>query len=130
MTTDTTLLKTPGARPLAQILQEHSEGEAKLYYTGLPSKPLLIARSRSITTPWKDPGPEAYGKELGPIGNHALSSDVGENKYVPDILRLLESQGVMLTSVDLLRIANSAGPSSSAPVILWIGVTPKTLTPL
>jgi hypothetical protein len=50
-----------------------SEKEAALYYAGLPSKPVLVARTGA---PWKEPtGPEAYYqlKELrGTDGDHAI----------------------------------------------------------
>jgi hypothetical protein len=48
--------------------------EANFYYAGLPSAPLLVARTG--TTSWKArTGPEAYRevKELRTVGNHALT---------------------------------------------------------
>ena len=51
------------------------EQEAQLYYAGLPSRPILIARS-SIT-PWTPPPSlEAYAelKELRPVGQHPISA--------------------------------------------------------
>ena len=56
------------------------EMETKFYYIGLPSKPVLIARTG--TTPWKAPaGPEAYltRKELRPVGNHPLQEVLEDN---------------------------------------------------
>lgn len=134
MTTDTFLTqscvaKPFPARPLSQILEEQSEEfrhEARAYYHGLKSNPPLLARSSSITTPYDD---SETLKELRPVGNHALSGGVWEKDHAPHVLRLLEDQKVLFTSVDVVRIAFDEEPSASAPVILWIGVVPKTLSP-
>ena len=55
-----------------------SQTEAKLYYTGLHSAPVLVARTG--TTLWEEPtSPESHWhqklklKELRPIGNHAIN---------------------------------------------------------
>ncbi len=101
--------------------------EAELYYAGLPSAPLLVARTS--TTPWKAPtGPEAYRqpKELRPVGKHAITEvwkDLG-----PKVFSLLDSMKVKWTSIDVIRIVNAGEPSVSAPVIVWIGVVPASLS--
>ncbi len=103
-----------------------SEIEAKFYYAGLPSTPVLVARTG--TTPWKAPtGPEAYSKikELRAVGNHALQ-DVWEGNLAPKLHALLDSMEVKWTSTDVVRIGNAEEPS--APVILWIGVMPTSLS--
>jgi hypothetical protein len=111
---------SPGQSPV-------SVTEAQFYYAGLPSHPLLIARSSSPTTPWMERGPEAYPqrKELKVVGNHALNN-IWENTLAPLVLALLESEGVKWTSVDVVRIGNAG--EASAPVILWIGVIPTSLS--
>ena len=51
-------------------MYEPSTLESQLYYFGLPSKPVLVARPGAV---WQAPvGLEAYAerKELVPIGNH------------------------------------------------------------
>ncbi|THV02724.1 hypothetical protein K435DRAFT_836237 [Dendrothele bispora CBS 962.96] len=96
--------------------------EAAFYYAGLPSAPILVARTS--TTPWKAPtGPEAYPrrKELRPAGRHALV-EVWEDNLAFKIHALLEN--VMWTSTDIVRIgyADELELSSAPPppVILWI----------
>ncbi|SJL07900.1 uncharacterized protein ARMOST_11257 [Armillaria ostoyae] len=101
--------------------------EAKFfYYAGLPSAPVLVARTG--ITPWKAPtGPEAYRKlkELRVVGNHALE-EVWEGNLAPELHVLLDSMEVKWTSTDVVRIGNAK--ESSAPVILWIGVMPASLS--
>ncbi len=100
--------------------------EAKFYYAGLPSGPVLVARTG--TTPWKAPtGPEAYPKrkELCAVGNHALK-EVWEGNLTLKLHALLDSMKVKWTSTDVVRIRNVE--ESSAPVILWIGVIPASLS--
>ena len=100
--------------------------EAKFYYAGLPSTPVLVARTG--TTPWEAPtGPEAYRKikELRPVGDHKLK-DVWEDNLALKLHALLDSVNVKWTSTDVVRIGNAG--ESSAPIILWIGVIPKSLS--
>ncbi len=100
--------------------------EAKFYYAGLPSAPVLVARTSS--TPWKAPtGPEASQKlkELRPVGNHALM-EAWEGNLALKLHTLLDSMKVKWTSTDVVRIGNAG--ESSAPVILWIGVMPASLS--
>ncbi|KAH8111889.1 hypothetical protein DFH11DRAFT_1512491 [Phellopilus nigrolimitatus] len=102
--------------------------EVKFYYAGLPSSPLLVART--CTTPWEAPrGPEAYRvlKEVRPVGNHPLA-DVWEDNLALKLHALLDSMDVEWTSTDVVRIGLAKEPSAPAPVILWIGVFPKSLS--
>jgi hypothetical protein len=102
--------------------------EAKLYYAGLPSAPVLVARTG--TTPWEAPtGPEAYRKlkELRVVGNHAPNlKEAWEGDLAPKLRALLDSMEVKWTSIDIVRIGNAG--ESSAPVVLWIGVIPASLS--
>lgn len=96
-----------------------------MYYHGLPSDPVLVARTG--TTPWIDPtGPEAYlpFKELRPVGRHALSV-VWEDSLALRLHTLLDLMEVKWTSTDIVRIGI---PDNVFPVILWIGVMPKSLS--
>ena len=107
-----------------------SEDEAQCYYYGLPSRPRLVARSSTPTIPWTNPtDPEGYNqcKELRSVGNHALN-DIWEDTLASLVLDLLNSEGVKWTSVDVVRIGIVGEPS--APVILWIGVIPMSLSPV
>jgi hypothetical protein len=100
--------------------------EAKFYYAGLPSAPVLVARTG--TTPWEAPtGPEAYRKvkELCVVGNHTLK-EVWEDNLAFTLHALLDSMKVKWTSTDVVRIGNAG--ESSAPIILWIGVMPASLS--
>ncbi|KZT04518.1 uncharacterized protein LAESUDRAFT_298724 [Laetiporus sulphureus 93-53] len=103
-----------------------SEKEAMFYYSGLPSGPRLVARTG--TTPWKEPtGPEAYRKlkELGPVGNHPLCEVWGDGLALK-VHDLLDTMKVKWTSIDVVRIKDVE--ESFAPVILWIGVLPASLS--
>lgn len=103
-----------------------SETESKLYYYGLPSRPPLVARSS--TTPWKEPtGSEAYceAKELRPVYNHALQ-EVWKAGLAREVIAVLDSMEVKFTSIDIVRIG--IPEQSHFPVIIWIGVTPGSLS--
>ncbi|KAF8957093.1 hypothetical protein BDZ97DRAFT_120014 [Flammula alnicola] len=111
----------PSPEALSKIAKFY---EAKFYYAGLPSAPVLVARTS--TTPWPT-GPEAYRnvKELHAVGNHALK-EVWEDNLALKLHALLDSMKVKWTSTDVVRIGNAG--ESSAPVILWIGVMPGSLS--
>ncbi len=101
-----------------------SEMEAKFYYAGLPSAPVLVARTS--TTPWELPtDPEACPKELRPAGNHALK-EAWRGDLSSKLLALLDSMKVKWTSTDIVRIG--IAEEYFHPVILWIGVTPASLS--
>lgn len=102
-----------------------SEKEAIFYYSGLPSGPTLVARTGII--PWKEPrGPEAYRKlrDLRTVGNHAIK-EVWEDNLAFKIHALLDSMEIKWTSTDVVRLGYVGKPF--APVIVWIGVVPKSL---
>lgn len=103
-----------------------SDFEAKHYYHGLPSRPVLVARTGNDT--WKPPtGPEAYlrGKELRPVSNHPLN-EVWESHLVVQLFNILDSKEVKWTSIDVVRIGFAE--DSVFPVVVWIGVMPGTLS--
>jgi hypothetical protein len=112
--------------PMVPAPTPPSETEAKHYYAGLPSRPILVARSS--TTPWKAPtGTEAYyEKKLRPVFNHALSKVWG--KLAPEVIALLDSMKVKFTSIDIVRIGIPGEEEDPFPVILWIGVMPASLS--
>jgi len=95
-----------------------SEEEAKYYYRGLPSCPRLVARTS--TTPW-----DRQDKELGPVSGHAIG-EVWQDGLALKAFDLFKSREVDWTSVDIVRI----GPAGEYhnPVILWVGVTPGSLS--
>ena len=67
--------------------------EAKFYYTGLPSAPILVARTS--TTPCEPPtGSEAdyEPKELRGIGNHLLK-DAWDDHLAPKVFCLVRVDG-------------------------------------
>ena len=97
------------------------------YYSGLPSSPKLVYRTGR--TPWAMPiGPEAYRplKELRPVFGHKLNTvwkDLG-----PEVRKLLDSQGVLWTSIDVVRFIKVGASEGPGPVVLWIGIAPETLS--
>jgi len=100
--------------------------EAKFYYLGLPSKPRLVYRTGPV--PWTEPtGLEAYRelKELCPVFGHKLNAiwnDLG-----PKVCDILDSIGVLWTTIDVVGFIKVGARESVGPVILWIGVAPETL---
>ena len=106
-----------------------SEKEAKLYYAGLPSKPLLVARTGA---PWKEPtGPEAYYqlKELhglGTDGDHPIKQ-IWEAGLASKVQGLLNSTKVKWTSLDIVSFENREDFPRPPPT-LWIGVLPASLS--
>jgi len=103
-----------------------SDMEATHYYYGLYSKPVLVARTGSNA--WVVPSsPEAYlrPKELGVVSDPALS-EVWEGGLAFRIHEILEANTVRWTSTDVVRIGFVG--ECAAPVVVWIGVTPDTLS--
>jgi hypothetical protein len=103
-----------------------SNAEAMFYYSGLCSGPRLVYRTG--TTPWNLPtGPEAYRvlKELRPVFGHKLN--VVWNELGPKVCQLLDSQGVLWTSIDVVRFIKIKWGETVGPVVLWIGVGRETL---
>jgi hypothetical protein len=81
-------------------LQPSSKLEALRYYNGLPSAPVLVARTG---TPWKVPdGPEAYLKirDLRVVGNHPFK-EVWEDNLALKLHTLLDSMRVKWTSTSV-----------------------------
>jgi hypothetical protein len=79
-----------------------SDLEAKHYYHGLHSKPVLVARTGTDT--WEPPaGPEAYlrRKELRTVCNHPLKA-VWEDNLALRIHDILESKG-KTTPIDVVE---------------------------
>ncbi|KAJ3483736.1 hypothetical protein NLI96_g6109 [Meripilus lineatus] len=103
--------------------------EANRYYWGLPSVPILLARS-AINSTWEQPcGFEAYSKikEFRPMQKHALH-DVWETNLAFKIHDVLDSHDVQWTSTDIACFGwkddgfwrgRNKNPSF---LVLWIGV--------
>ncbi|KAH9915507.1 uncharacterized protein B0H18DRAFT_1041564 [Fomitopsis serialis] len=89
-----------------------SDEEAKLYYPGLPSRPILVARTGST---WEAPtGPEAYPrlKELRVVGNHEIN-EVWEDDLALKVHAILREEKMDWSSTDVLRIAGGGAADSS-----------------
>jgi hypothetical protein len=112
---------TPDPLPIAPFVP--SAEEAKYRYYGLPSQPYFVARSSHDV--WVMPtGMEAY-RELRPVGRHALC-EVWEGRVGVAMHTFLVEQKVRYTSVDPVRIG--IVNESAAPVIIWVGVEPGSLS--
>jgi hypothetical protein len=113
--------------PSLKLPPPPSEKEAALYYAGLPSKPVLVARTGA---PWKEPtGPEAYYqlKELcGTNGYHAIEQ-IWEYGLASKVRCLLDSMKVKWTSLEIVGFAN-VEDFSGPPPTLWIGVHSASLS--
>ncbi|KIM75663.1 hypothetical protein PILCRDRAFT_92001 [Piloderma croceum F 1598] len=103
--------------------------EAMYYYSGLCSSPRLVYHTSTETTPWTMPtGPEAYRqlKELHPVFSHKLNvvwmTDLG-----PRVCRLLDFQGVLWRSIDVVHFIKVGEGEAVGPIVFWIGVTAKSL---
>ena len=87
------------------------------YYAGIPSRPVLVARSSK--TLWKAPiGPEAYSvkRKLCPVGNHALK-DVWEDNLALKIHAVLDSMKVDWTSTDVFCIGYDEEQSPGSVIL-------------
>jgi hypothetical protein len=85
--------------------------------------------TRTGTTSWKArTGPEAYQevKELRAVGNHVIKSGLGRQPIKLYVLLDLTEVKSRWTSTDIVRIRKRG--ESSAPIILWIGVMPASLS--
>ena len=65
--------------------------------------------------------------ELRPVGNHALA-EVWEDNIALNVIDLLDTMKVNWTTADIVRIGKAKETSAHAPVILWIGVRPTSLS--
>ncbi|CAE6450272.1 unnamed protein product [Rhizoctonia solani] len=121
LTTTTQSTTPPNQAPM-------SESEAQHYYHGLYSRPRLVARSSAFSEPWIEPTvpfEQLPCKELRPVGKHPIY-EVWDDKLAPAVLDLLQTQRIDFTCIDILRIG--IDEEWFAPVVLWIGVTPKSLS--
>ena len=101
-----------------------SDEEAKFYYSGLISLPLLVARTGS--TPWEAPTWEnRWRKELRVVGEHEIT-EVWEDDLALKVHAILRAKHVVWSSTDVVRIAYVDNPFGA--VILWIGVRPESLS--
>ena len=116
---DTNMTTTPLPRSTISDL------EAKLYYKGLHSKPLLVARTGM--NEWQPPdGPEAFlpRKTIRPAGQHKIQG-FWEEEIAPEMHALMEANNVDWTSTDVVRIGYAT--EAAVPLVIWIGVIPNTL---
>ena len=103
-----------------------SISEAKYYYYGIPSCPLLVARSSANV--WVEPtGLESchIPKESSPIGWHPLR-EIWETTVGPAIIGYLHSKRVNWTSLDPVRMGYTG--KSSPPIFVWMGIVPGSLS--
>ncbi|KAH9044292.1 hypothetical protein EDB85DRAFT_2284617 [Lactarius pseudohatsudake] len=111
-------------RPLARAECSDSEYEAKTFYYGLPSNPVLVFQTG---TPWKKPtGPEAYSvpKEVRPVFDDQIATVWDE--MGTQVFEYLDSVEVTWTTIDVVRFAEAE--EDPGPVVLWIGVKPGSLS--
>ncbi|KAH8831699.1 hypothetical protein DL96DRAFT_1778973 [Flagelloscypha sp. PMI_526] len=108
-----------------------STDEARLYYAGLHSSPLLLYRTGK--EPFPPSGSEAYNllKELRPVFNHPIR-DIW-NTLSSKLIPLLDVHAVCFTSVDLVRFKTFKTEAEdekgvSGPVTIWIGVIIENTT--
>ena len=107
--------------------------EAKLYYTGLRSCPVLVARTGA--TRWEPPTGIEGGqklKELRTVSRNHPIREAWEGDLPQKIIAFLDSMDVKWTSLDIVRIGNVEEYYIPlihiAPTILWIGVIPGSLS--
>jgi hypothetical protein len=101
--------------------------EANGYYCGLPSRPLLVARSSG--EPWRrtSPGYPTFSrtKALSIVGKHPIR-DAWDAKFQAEIIEALGA--TRWTSIDIVRIGDAVESEALYPVVLWIGVRTGSLT--
>ncbi|KAM5539510.1 hypothetical protein V8D89_006962 [Ganoderma adspersum] len=102
-----------------------SEEEIYCFFAGLPSRPLLIARTGA---PWKPiplgPWHCPYERELRPVGEHAIAAPgVWENQVGPALLQVLDEEAVRWNTIDVHRIHYIDFDNEAPfPVVVCIGV--------
>ncbi|KAH9178534.1 hypothetical protein EDB89DRAFT_1842986 [Lactarius sanguifluus] len=120
------LIKEDSADDRPFVLSEcsDSEYEARSFYYGLPSHPVLVFQTGA---PWKKPtGPEAYRvpKEIRPVFDDQIAAVWDE--MGTQIFEYLDSVKVTWTTIDVVRFAEAE--EDPGPVVLWIGVKPGSLS--
>ncbi|PIL22804.1 hypothetical protein GSI_15499 [Ganoderma sinense ZZ0214-1] len=102
-----------------------SQDEICCFFSGLPSRPLLIARTGA---PWK-PIPRGhwqcpYDRELRPVGDHAIAAPgVWDNQVGPALLKVLDEENVKWDTIDVHRIHYTEFDHEAPfPVVVCIGV--------
>ena len=110
----------------ATWMAPYSYQQTRDYYYGLPSRPTFVAST--INEVWApSTGPEAYTptKELRAVGEHKII-ELWEAGLADQVIARLTAMKMDWTSLDVVRIGIVG--KSSAPIILWIGVTPQSLS--
>ncbi|RXW21435.1 hypothetical protein EST38_g4430 [Candolleomyces aberdarensis] len=112
--------------------------DEKMWSRALLLRPAVPSHTVARTgTEWKEPaGPDTYldPKELRVVGTHPLK-DIWDDS-IKELHDLLGRMSVKWTSTDLVRIGQprlsryGSCSSEPAPLIVWIGVLPKSLSPL
>jgi hypothetical protein len=102
--------------------------EAHLYYSSLPSRPCLVARSSGVR--WRITHPtfvSGEDKAIRNVGKHPIV-DCWNAQLQRQIVEALGS--TRWTSIDVVRIGveENAKNNQALPVVLWIGVPHGSLT--
>lgn len=116
---------SPDSMPLP-LPSPLSEMEIRHYYDGIPSRPLLVARTS--TTPWEEfTGPEEDKpyKDLRFAGNHPIK-EVWSSGLADKIIALLRSTNVDYNDLDVVRMG--INDLWFPDTIVWIGVRPGSLS--
>ncbi|KIH89780.1 hypothetical protein SPBR_09030 [Sporothrix brasiliensis 5110] len=126
---DVTKTEPPAARP--PHFQEPSEDEAAMYYQWLPSQPILLGRTSSLSLPWNNAmaaprrGAWNYGREdtsmsCGPVGAHPIREH-WDNDSFRDLLSDAFNE-VPYSSMVPVRVGRTIMPANERPVVLWVGI--------
>lgn len=95
--------------------------ERFLYYYGLPSRPVLVARSSTFE--WFDTHTWPQENQIKNVGPHQ-PLDQWE-ALQEEIIVYLNAHSLTWTCLDVVRIGPEGRPP---PIVLWIGVKPATLS--
>jgi hypothetical protein len=122
---ETTFLETT---VLEDSPYEPDAREADLYYSSLPSRPRLVARSSGVR--WRITHPtfvSGEDKAIRNVGRHPIV-DCWNAQLQRQIVEALGS--TRWTSIDVVRIGmeENAKSNQALPVVLWIGVPNGSLT--
>ncbi|KAG6829475.1 hypothetical protein H0H93_014455, partial [Arthromyces matolae] len=108
------------------------KSEAIHYYQGISQfAPVLIYRTSKTREPWVEPtGPWICypRKQLRPVFGHKINEEW--KNLGPKVRDLLDKQQVRFTSIDVVRFQTeiSLWKHVIGPVVVWIGVSPDTLS--
>ncbi|KAI3529412.1 hypothetical protein CSPX01_15535 [Colletotrichum filicis] len=112
-----------------------SDNEKQLYYYGLPSRPILVARSDSITNPWNSIERNGWVRRkcLAAVGtNHLIvrlwNDHDGPGSLTNDIVTALTRYNLDWNAIDILRVGYLEDNEADFPVTMFVSARKNCTT--